>query len=36
MLVDGSVRFLNNSIDSKVWQALGTISGSEVVSADGF
>jgi prepilin-type N-terminal cleavage/methylation domain-containing protein/prepilin-type processing-associated H-X9-DG protein len=35
-LVDGSVRFVKNSVDSKVWQALGTVSGGELVSADGF
>ena len=34
MLVDGSVRFVKNTIVSPVWQALATIAGGEVVSAD--
>jgi prepilin-type processing-associated H-X9-DG protein len=32
---DGSVRFINNSIDRMTWQALGTAAGGEVASEDG-
>ncbi len=32
LLCDGSVRFVSNSIDLRVWQAIGTRNGSEVVS----
>jgi prepilin-type N-terminal cleavage/methylation domain-containing protein len=31
MLMDGSVRFVNNSIDQATWRALGTRNGGEVV-----
>jgi hypothetical protein len=31
---DGSVRFVNNSIDLTVWQALASIAGGETVSED--
>ncbi len=34
MLADGSVRFVKDTIDSRIWQALGTIAGGEVVTAD--
>ncbi len=34
MLVDGSVRFVKDTINSQVWQSLGTIAGGEVVSVD--
>ncbi len=34
MLADGSVRFVKNTIDLKVWQALATIAGGEIVGAD--
>ena len=30
MLVDGSVRFVKDTINSQVWQSLGTIAGGEV------
>jgi prepilin-type N-terminal cleavage/methylation domain-containing protein/prepilin-type processing-associated H-X9-DG protein len=33
---DGSVKFIKQTINDKTWQALGTRSGSEVVSADQF
>jgi prepilin-type processing-associated H-X9-DG protein len=31
-LCDGSVRFINNSIDLPTWRAIGTINGGEVVN----
>jgi prepilin-type processing-associated H-X9-DG protein len=31
---DGSVRFVKNTLEFRVWRALGTIAGGEVVSAD--
>jgi prepilin-type N-terminal cleavage/methylation domain-containing protein/prepilin-type processing-associated H-X9-DG protein len=33
---DGSVRFIKDSIDWRVWRAMGTVAGGEVVSADQF
>jgi prepilin-type N-terminal cleavage/methylation domain-containing protein/prepilin-type processing-associated H-X9-DG protein len=36
LLGDGSVRFVKDSIDGSSWRGLGTISGSEVISADAF
>jgi prepilin-type N-terminal cleavage/methylation domain-containing protein/prepilin-type processing-associated H-X9-DG protein len=36
MFADGSVRFVKNTINTGVWQALGTIAGGEVVGADQF
>jgi prepilin-type N-terminal cleavage/methylation domain-containing protein/prepilin-type processing-associated H-X9-DG protein len=36
MLADGSVRFVADTINLGVWQALGTIAGGEIVSADAF
>jgi prepilin-type N-terminal cleavage/methylation domain-containing protein/prepilin-type processing-associated H-X9-DG protein len=36
LLGDGSVRFVKNSINGITWRALGTIAGSEVVSADSY
>ena len=33
---DGSVKFISSSIDGKVWRALGTVSGSDVVSGDSY
>jgi prepilin-type N-terminal cleavage/methylation domain-containing protein/prepilin-type processing-associated H-X9-DG protein len=36
LMGDGSVRFVKNSIQGATWRALGTVAGSEVVSADGF
>jgi prepilin-type processing-associated H-X9-DG protein len=32
VLADGSARFLNESIDGRVWEALGTAHGGEVVT----
>lgn len=32
---DGSVRFVQNAVDPKIWQALGTIAGREVVNPNG-
>jgi prepilin-type processing-associated H-X9-DG protein len=34
VLGDGSVRFIKNSIDWRMWRALGTIGSGEVVGAD--
>lgn len=34
--MDGSVRSIKNSIDAKVWRALGTRSGGEVISSDSY
>jgi len=36
LLGDGSVRFVKNSINGLTWRALGSVSGSEVLSADAF
>jgi prepilin-type N-terminal cleavage/methylation domain-containing protein/prepilin-type processing-associated H-X9-DG protein len=36
LLADGHVQFIKNSINIGVWQALGTVAGGEVVSADSF
>ena len=36
LLLDGSVRFMKSSIALPVWRALGTRSGSEVISSDAF
>jgi len=33
---DGSVRFIKNTISPPIWQAINTIGGGEVVSADGY
>jgi prepilin-type N-terminal cleavage/methylation domain-containing protein len=33
---DGSVRFIKNSINLQIWQALGTRNGGEVISADSY
>ena len=33
---DGSVRFVSSSVDGKLWRALGTVAGGEVVSSDGY
>ncbi|MDX2035346.1 MAG: DUF1559 domain-containing protein [Isosphaeraceae bacterium] len=35
-LGDGSVRFVKNTIDIRVWRALGSIRGGEVLSADAY
>jgi prepilin-type processing-associated H-X9-DG protein len=36
LFLDGSVHFIKDSIDRPTLRALGTRSGGEVVSADGF
>ena len=36
LMMDGSVRFMKSSINQKVWQALGTRAGAEVISADSY
>lgn len=36
LVMDGSVHFVKETIDSRVWAALGSRSGGEVVSADAF
>ncbi len=36
VLGDGSVRFVKSTIDGRVWRALGTVGGGEVISADSF
>jgi hypothetical protein len=34
--MDGSVRFIKNSVSFAPWYAIATVSGGEVVSADAF
>jgi len=36
LLLDGSVRFMKNSVDLTTWRAIGTRNGGEVVSADSY
>jgi prepilin-type N-terminal cleavage/methylation domain-containing protein len=36
MLLDGSVRFLKDTVDPKVWRGLGTRSGGEAIGADAY
>jgi prepilin-type N-terminal cleavage/methylation domain-containing protein/prepilin-type processing-associated H-X9-DG protein len=36
LFADGSVHFVKNSVSSTAWQAIGTIAGGEVVSADSY
>ena len=36
LLVDGSVRFVKGTVNTAAWQALGSVSGGEVVSADSY
>lgn len=36
LMLDGSVRFVKNTIDLRVWRAISTRAGAEVVSTDGF
>jgi prepilin-type N-terminal cleavage/methylation domain-containing protein/prepilin-type processing-associated H-X9-DG protein len=35
-MVDGSVRFVKNTVSARVWWAVGSIAGSEVVSSDAY
>ena len=36
LLADGHVQFIKDSINVATWQALGTVAGGEVISADGY
>jgi prepilin-type N-terminal cleavage/methylation domain-containing protein/prepilin-type processing-associated H-X9-DG protein len=36
LMADGHVQFIKNSINQTTWWGLGTIAGSEVISADGY
>jgi prepilin-type N-terminal cleavage/methylation domain-containing protein len=36
MMMDGSVRFIKNSVNRDVWRGLGSRNGSEVISADAY
>ena len=36
LLADGHVQFIKNSINLATWQALATVAGGEVISADGY
>ncbi|MFO0909042.1 MAG: DUF1559 domain-containing protein [Isosphaeraceae bacterium] len=36
LLGDGSARFIRSTIDGRIWRALGTVAGGEVVSEDAF
>ncbi|MDX2036588.1 MAG: DUF1559 domain-containing protein [Isosphaeraceae bacterium] len=36
MMLDGSVRFVKNSVDQRIWRALGTRTGGEVISSDSY
>jgi hypothetical protein len=36
MLADGSVRFIKNTINLSIWQALASINAGEVVSSDAY
>ena len=36
LLGDGSVKFIESSIDGMVWRGLGTVAGGEVISADAY
>jgi hypothetical protein len=35
-MLDGSVKFVKDSVNSQTWWALATISGGEVISADSY
>jgi prepilin-type N-terminal cleavage/methylation domain-containing protein len=35
-MLDGSVRFVRNTIDQRVWRAIGTRGGGEVISSDSY
>jgi prepilin-type processing-associated H-X9-DG protein len=36
LFLDGTVRFIKDSISNVTWYALGTVAGGEIVSADQF
>jgi prepilin-type N-terminal cleavage/methylation domain-containing protein/prepilin-type processing-associated H-X9-DG protein len=36
MMMDGSVRFVKQSVSAATWQAIGSMAGSEAISADAF
>ena len=36
LLGDGSVRFVKETISGRVWRALGSVAGGEVVSSDAY
>jgi prepilin-type N-terminal cleavage/methylation domain-containing protein/prepilin-type processing-associated H-X9-DG protein len=36
LLGDGSVRFVRSTVDGRTWRALGTVAGSEAISADSY
>jgi hypothetical protein len=36
LFADGSVKFVKDSIDIRMWMALGTRSGGEVISSDAY
>ena len=36
MMLDGSVRFIKDTIDRQIWRGLGTRAGKEVISADAY
>ncbi len=36
LLGDGSVRFVKDTLDGRIWRALGTVAGGEVLSADAY
>jgi len=36
LLVDGSTRFFKNKINVRVWQALGSTRGGEILSSDSY
>jgi len=36
LLADGSVRFVKETIEGRIWRALGSVAGGEVISADAY
>jgi prepilin-type processing-associated H-X9-DG protein len=36
LMGDGSVRFIKQSVAQKVWAALGTVAGGEVIAQDAY
>jgi multidrug transporter EmrE-like cation transporter len=36
LFMDGSVRFIKNSVSYQAWHGMGTIGGNEVISSDQF